>query len=534
MVERREYESYIRNTIKEALSKVSPRKWALIISARNYANFEYREENFVDGIKATIIKHNDGVDPFAIEKGKNVSRKLSIIFNEIFEKITLSPNKDFAMLDLEQHVETIMMELIDLNFKNIITLQDEIKEYIKTFINYYYDSKEKIDLDRGAFDRQLKAIFNQPHLNSSIILEKIKVLITEHFECTNEEALNLATIVSDLHLRGYKLPFIDRGTKQGIDDLALDEETKEYIKEYIESGRYVKYINKKTAIYSGDNLEKLKQEFNEIIKLHPDYSQEKIEVAMAKALEKESNSTLSRDINNTDREVIKKDINLVVRLFLEQKNNNIGDLDIIKQLSVSRINVDIVSYIQSKNKLLTKKSQENPTRYATPDKNKIKTAMKDLNLQFESIEAALIPSGLIEDYSYTFDDKKYRTEKYRRYITKRQEIISKSRLTSEDRLITAAQEQAVREESIDKIIDEIVHKSANQPLRIIKYPELELFQINGIFVPKEVIDHILKAFSYNCDKAMENSYIFLSEYKNIYLDSDDNKYLLPNQSVESL
>lgn len=309
MVERREYESYIQNTIKETLSKISTKKWALIISARNYANFEYREENFVDGIKKIIIANNDGVDPLTLDKGKNVSRKLNIILKEIFESITLSSKKEFTLLDIEQFVETIMIELLDLNFKKTVPLQDEIKDYIKEFINHYYNSKEKIDLDRAAFDTQLKAIFNQPHLNSSIILEKVKILIMEHFECTKEEAENLADIVTDINFKGYKLPFIDIRTKQNIDDLNLEEKTKEYLREYIDSGRYIKYINDKTRLYSNNNVHNLKIEFEKIIELHPDYSQEKIVTDMKKALEEGTNSVLYSSNNGNDRKMIKDYIN---------------------------------------------------------------------------------------------------------------------------------------------------------------------------------------------------------------------------------
>ena len=281
------------------------------------------------------------------------------------------------------------------------------------------------------------------------------MLIMEHFECTKEEAENLADIVTDINFKGYKLPFIDIRTKQNIDDLNLEEKTKEYLREYIDSGRYIKYINDKTRLYSNNNVHNLKIEFEKIIELHPDYSQEKIVTDMKKALEEGTNSVLYSSNNGNDRKMIKEDLDLIVSLFLRQKNNNnLSEIDIIKQLSVSGITADITTYINSKNKLLAKKSKDDPTKYTMPDQTKNKTVMKDLNQRRESIETALIPSGLIEDYNYKIEEKTYRTEKYRRYISKQKEKIDRIKLMTDGRIITPDQEEAVKEESLNKIIEE--------------------------------------------------------------------------------
>jgi len=132
--------------------------------------------------------------------------------------------------------------------------------------------------------------------------------------------------------------------------------------------------------------------------------------------------------------------------------------------------------------------------------------------------------SIIPKYDYKYDKHLLRVSLYKKYIRELEQKKYDTELSLELR-------NAIIEDTINKVMEEIIHTSASNPLRITKYPKVKIAQINGIFVPINFIENLIEEFPNVLENAITNSYIFLSNYLNIFFDEDNNKYLLPNQNI---
>lgn len=357
------------------------------------------------------------------------------------------------------------------------------------------------------------------------------------------------TIVSNFQPTGYTLnnslainPVAINKQNWGDTGETLTQKLTALIKEFFEGEELTSYIKQKLNLYSIGNYNLLKEAIQNILLNQPDLPEQSVCDKIKEMLNKPEKGTteknrLQESINSDNRKIIQQEVEVIVPLIIREiKENKTYYLENIQEVIKKQTAVGFTSFINKKYKLMIEENSQSAEVYKNEKKqllsrfgNIIKKQDSDARTEFFAMIESIIneineKKSIIPKYDYKYDKHLLRISLYKKYI---RELEQKKY----DTAISLELRNAIIEDTINKVMEEIIHTSASNPLRITKYPKVNIAQINGIFVPINFIENLVEEFPNVLENAMTNSYIFLSNYLNIFFDEDNNKYLLPNQNI---
>lgn len=489
MVERREYDSFIKSRVEQLLQDVDLPKLQMIDKIREYANSTIREHDFEEQIIQTMKKSSIEFYTTAIIN----ESKLKETINKIYNKIIRLSIEELTEVWLNEQVNDILIELTDLSETEKNTMFEELKKAIVVFTQKYINQLSKAEKDKNNLYIEIEKLIetnnfqNYDELKENLI-EYIKSKYPETFTESEIESLivryelkntiNLPSTYDLTPIESYYI--INDGNKEFLS---------EKVKKDLESNDIKKTINK---FSSTDVIKTIIDEITNLKAANPTQSPRKLQEQLRE----------STRLKQYSIAVSKQEAPNILKIY-EKYQNNLNDLtpDIfIKELFLLKMKNNNRSYYLN----LSQTEQDELD-------SKLQTCINDYYSKIK-----------IETKSYQISESACRYFAYKNKLKSLENKIDVSNIKTTKEYI---------QDSLVKIFDNIIYVSANNPLEIVRYKEFGIAQINGTFVPIDFLNNLLENIDDIIQVSIKNSHLFLNDYYNVYFDEDYNKYLLPNDDI---
>ena len=184
MVERREYESYIKSRVEKLLRKSennevsSQRKreieWLLLDQIRMFANSELSEEKFMDSILNEIkdVTYFNAEEDYYEDNITLIKQTIIKVYKNIIREHSNDPSKIW----LDNQIAIILRSLKGISIDSQQTIAMFIRDIIKHFTIEYSNSPHKMETEKNDLLLMIEDIVNNSSFKTEKELEELIIM----------------------------------------------------------------------------------------------------------------------------------------------------------------------------------------------------------------------------------------------------------------------------------------------------------------------------------------------------------------------